>query len=121
VTEDVAVASGNLTAVGAISISDTDTGEDHFLTTVTGAAGNLGTLVLGATGGYTYTVANADVQYLAGSNANGGTASKVDSFTVSAADGTTKVVSFTINGTNDAAVLCTPLVRSVTEDVAVAS
>ena len=64
-------------------------------------------------------MANADVQYLAGSNANGGTASKVDSFTVSAADGTTKVVSFTINGTNDAAVIGTPTVTDVAEDSAV--
>ena len=35
-------------------------------TTVTGAAGNLGTLVLAANGSYTYTVANAAAQFLAG-------------------------------------------------------
>ena len=47
-------------------------------------------------------MANADVQFLAGSNANGGTSTHVDTFTVTAADGTTQLVSFTIHGTNDA-------------------
>ena len=56
VTEDVAVSAGNLTAVGTISITDADTGENHFRTTVAGAAGNLGSLVLAADGSYTYTV-----------------------------------------------------------------
>src|SRR6185369_7993618 len=105
-----------LTATGAISIADTDTGEDHFQTAVTAAAGNLGNLVLASDGSYTYSVANADVQFLAASNANGGTSSKVDTFTVAAADGTTKLVSFTIHGTNDAAVIGTPTVADVTED-----
>ena len=73
-----------------------------------GAAGNLGSLVLAADGSYTYTVPNSAVQFLAGSNANGGTSTHVDTFTVTAADGTTKLVSFTINGANDAAVIGTP-------------
>ena len=96
VTEDASVTSGNLTATGSISISDDDTGEGYFQTTVTGAQGNLGQLVLAADGSYTYTVANSAVQYLAGSAAAGGTASKVDTFTVTAADGTQKEVSFKI-------------------------
>ena len=119
VTEDSGVVSGNLTATGTISISDTDTGEASFSTTVASAAGNLGSLALASGGGYTYTVANAATQYLAGSNANGGTASKLDTFTVTAADGTQKVVSFTINGANDAAVIGTPTVSAVTEDAGV--
>src|SRR6185437_11753406 len=116
VTEDTAAPT--LTAVGSISISDVDTGEAHFQTTVTGAAGNLGSLVLAADGSYTYSVANADVQFLAGSDALGGTSTHVDSFTVSAADGTTKLVSFTIHGANDAAVIGAPTVAEVTEDSA---
>src|SRR5207248_1519169 len=99
---------GNLTATGSIAISDADTGEDHFSTTVSGAAGNLGSLSLNADGSYTYSVANSAVQFLAGSNANGGTSTHVDTFTVTAADGTTKQVSFTIHGTNDAAVIGAP-------------
>src|SRR6185295_5094797 len=93
-----------------------DTGEDHFSTSVTGDAGNLGSLVLSANGSYTYTVANSATQYLAGSDANGGTSTHVDTFTVSAADGTTKQVSFTIHGQNDAASIGTPTVSDVTED-----
>src|SRR5688500_13460980 len=114
VTEDTAVdGSGNLTAAGSISISDVDAGQATFSTTVTSDAGNLGTLVLAANGSYTYTVSNAATQSL------GATESKVDSFTVASADGTTKVVQFTITGTNDAAVIGTPTVSSVTEDTAV--
>src|SRR6185369_10282228 len=42
-----------------------------------------------------------------------------DTFTVTSSDGTTKNVSFTINGANDAAVIGTPSVSSVTEDAGV--
>ncbi|WP_157268179.1 VCBS domain-containing protein [Azohydromonas aeria] len=114
VTEDVAVnAAGNLTATGSIAISDADAGQASFRTTVTAAAGNLGSLVLGSTGAYTYTVANGAVQSL------GADRSRIDTFTITSFDGTTKVVSFTIKGANDAAVIGTPTVSSVTEDVAV--
>ncbi|MFD2053585.1 VCBS domain-containing protein [Mesorhizobium calcicola] len=114
VTEDSSPTT--LTATGSISITDVDTGENHFNTTVTPGAGNLGALVLAADGSYTYSVANAAVQFLAGSNANGGTATHLDTFTVTAADGTSKLVSFTIHGTNDAAVIGDPTVADVTED-----
>ncbi|WP_208647147.1 VCBS domain-containing protein, partial [Mesorhizobium kowhaii] len=114
VTEDSSPTT--LTATGSISITDVDTGENHFNTTVTPGAGNLGALVLAADGSYTYSVANAAVQFLAGSTANGGTATQVDTFTVTAADGTSKLVSFTIHGTNDAAVIGDPTVADVTED-----
>src|SRR5438270_13907363 len=64
VTEDTNPdVSGNLVATGAISITDTDTGENHFSTTVTGAAGNLGSLVLNTDGSYSYSVANSATQY----------------------------------------------------------
>jgi VCBS repeat-containing protein len=95
VKEDIDASSGALTATGKIAISDADAGEDHFNTAVVSAQGNLGTLTLKADGTYTYSVDNSKVQYL------GANASKVDVFTVTAADGTTKDVSFTINGTND--------------------
>ncbi|MBV1691089.1 VCBS domain-containing protein [Novosphingobium sp. G106] len=96
VTEDVAVnASDNLTAVGTISIVDPDLNQSSFLTTVAGAAGNLGSLSLAANGSYTYTVANGAVQHLDSLE------TKVDTFTITALDGTTKQVSFTINGADD--------------------
>ncbi len=97
VTEDVSVnAAGNLTASGTLSISDADQNQAFFQTGVSGAAGNLGSLALAANGSYTYTVADSTVQYL------GVNSTKVDSFTVTALDGTSKQISFTIHGTNDA-------------------
>ncbi|MEV8686494.1 VCBS domain-containing protein, partial [Mesorhizobium ciceri] len=119
VTEDTPnSAAVTLTAAGSISISDVDTGEDHFQTTVSGAGTNLGSLVLAANGSYTYSVANAAVQFLAGSDANGGTSTHVDTFTVTAADGTTQLVSFTIHGTNDAAVNGVPASQSTDSNTA---
>ena len=118
VTEDTAAPT--LTAVGSISISDVDTGEAHFQTTVAGAAGNLGAL-FGPPTARSYSVANADVQFLAGSTANGGTSTHVDTFTVTAADGTSQLVTFTINGTNDAAVISGTITGSVTEAGGVAN
>ena len=53
---------------------------------------------------------DAAVQYL------GANDTKVDTFTVTSLDGTTKQVSFTIHGTNDAAVIGNPTVHDVTED-----
>ena len=110
VTEDVGISSGNLVATGSIAIGDVDTGQNSFLTSVISANGNVGSLVLQSNGSYTYTVSNAAVQYL------GAGSTKVDSFTVTALDGTTKVVEFTVNGANDAAVIGTPTNAAVTEE-----
>ena len=98
VTEDVLVSAGNLTASGTIAISDADAGQASFLTTTVGTAGNLGTLALAANGTYTYTVANAATQFL------GGGQTKVDTFTVSALDGTTRAVTMTVYGQDEAPV-----------------
>ena len=95
VTEDSSVTAGNLTATGSISVSDADAGQSSFSTTVANVGTPLGSLVLAAGGTYTYTVSNSAVQYLnAGQTAT-------DQFTVTSADGTTKIVSFTINGANE--------------------
>ena len=101
VTEDQNVNSGGLlTASGAISISDVDQGQGFQTGTVDAPdSNNLGSLSLSADGCYTYSVTNDAVQYLGDGD------SKVDSFTVTAVDGTTKDVSFTIHGSNDAAVI----------------
>ncbi|MDN5003916.1 VCBS domain-containing protein [Bradyrhizobium sp. GCM10027634] len=99
-----------LSVSGSISISDADQGQAAFKTTVTAAPGTLGNLVLAANGTYTYSVADSAVQYL------GAGETKVDTFTVTSLDGTTKKVSFTIHGVNDAAVIGTPTVHDVTED-----
>ena len=66
--------------------------EAVFATTVSSAPANLGSLVLGVNGSYTYTVANAATQFLGNGDA------KVDSFDIHSADGTTKTVDFTFKG-----------------------
>ena len=86
---------GNLVATGSIPIVDPDHGQSSFQTTVTAADGNLGSLHLNADGTYTYAVANATVEYLAADE------TKIDIFTVTSLDGTTKDVQFTIYGTDD--------------------
>lgn len=117
VTEDVAVnGSGNLTAAGTIPITDPDgPAQAAFQTNVTGANGNLGTLQLASNGQYTYSVANNAVQFLGQNDV------KVDTFTVTSVDGTTKQVNFTIHGANDAASIGDPTVHDVTEDTNVDS
>jgi VCBS repeat-containing protein len=111
VTEDVAVSGGNLSAAGTLSITDADQGQSSFQTTVTGQAGNLGSLTLATNGDYTYSIANADVQYL------GAGQTRTENFTVTSFDGTSKQVSFTTTGANDAAVIGDPANASVTEDL----
>jgi VCBS repeat-containing protein len=111
VTEDAT--NPTLTAVGSISISDADQGQAAFKTSVTSASGNLGNLVLAANGTYTYSVADSVVQFL------GAGQTKVDTFKVTSLDGTQKQVSFTIHGSNDAAVIGTPTVHDVTEDATI--
>ena len=115
VNEDVAITSGNLTAIGTLTITDPDQNQNSFQTTVAAAAGNLGNLSITSSGAYTYTVANAATQSLGASD------TKVDTFTITSLDGTDKQVSFTIHGSNDAAVIGTPTVSNVTEDTSVDS
>ena len=98
ITEDANVdASGNLLATGTLAINDADTGEASFRTTVTGVSDPWGTLTLAANGSYSYAVSNSDARVQA---LNAGE-THVDTFTVSAIDGTTKTVNFTINGVNE--------------------
>ncbi|MDO9219360.1 MAG: VCBS domain-containing protein, partial [Lacisediminimonas sp.] len=98
VEEDANVDSANnLVASGTISLTDIDAGQGAFLTTVGAAPGTLGQLQLATDGSYTYTVANGAVQSLAEGQV------KVETFTITSLDGTTKEISFTINGKNDVA------------------
>uniref|UniRef100_UPI0035B07A6F VCBS domain-containing protein n=1 Tax=Azonexus sp. TaxID=1872668 RepID=UPI0035B07A6F len=62
---------------------------------IVASAGALGSLSITTTGDWTYTVPNADVQYL------GAGETKVETFTVKTADGTEHDVVITITGTND--------------------
>ncbi|SDK69957.1 VCBS domain-containing protein [Pseudomonas indica] len=112
VTEDLNVnGQGNLTTGGSLTVTDADTGEASFQATVTPSAGALGTLTIAPNGTWTYSVPNALVQYLKADE------TKVETFTVTALDGTQHTVSVTIHGVNDAAVIGGTNTGSVTEDL----
>ncbi|AMV30541.1 Cadherin domain protein [Pirellula sp. SH-Sr6A] len=92
---DSAVDLGTPTATGDLSAADVDSSEDFI-----GASGSAlyGTYSIDANGGWSYTLNNnlpAVNQLNVGQILN-------DSFTVTTADGTSQVVSITINGRNDA-------------------
>ena len=94
---------GTPTATGTLTDTDVDNSANTFtaVATATASSGGFGTFTMTAGGVWTYTLnnTNATVQAL-----NVGQTLS-DSFTVSAVDGTSQVVTVTINGTNDAAVL----------------
>ena len=114
VTED---ASSPLTTSGMLTIADVDAGQSTF-TVQASTTGTYGTFTLGANGAWTYTASNSQtaIQSL------GAGQTLADSFTAVSSDGTaTKVVTVTINGTNDAAVIGGTLTGTVTEAGGVAN
>ena len=113
--EDTLVTHGDLVVSGALTVTDTDHGEDHFKAeTVHGAHG--GVLQIDATGAWTYSIDNTlkSVQELPAG------AVLLQTFTVHSADGTPHDITTALTGRNDGPVL-TAATRSVTEDGAVAS
>ena len=111
VTEDLALVGSNLQAAGTISVVDVDQNQSFFSTSVAPTSGNIGTLVLlDRNGNYVYRAPNQDVQYLRATDV------KVDTFRVSSLDGTSKDVSVSIQGVNDAAVIGAPTVALVQEN-----
>ncbi|WDE98511.1 VCBS domain-containing protein [Lentisphaera profundi] len=121
-TNDVAQIAGSATGQvteesalqtsGTLTISDTDTGENHF--SDTDYTGTLGTLHMTDSGAWTYDLdnSNTSVQALAqGSSAT-------DTITVKSADGTTHQITVTVNGTNDAAQIAGSATGQVTEESA---
>ena len=105
VTED-----GTQSASGTLTITDADTGQASFNAGT--QAGTYGTLSLQSNGQWTYQLNNgsAAVQGLTTGQA------VTENITVTSADGTTKQISITINGTNDAPVIGGTATGSVTED-----
>ncbi|QWD61817.1 VCBS domain-containing protein, partial [Polynucleobacter sp. MWH-UH25E] len=93
VTQDNSKA--QLTATGKLSISDPD-GQNTFKAATYSKEGNLGKLTVESNGNYTYSVYNAQVKTM------GASATKNETFTIQSTDGTTKDVTFTIHGINDA-------------------
>ena len=111
VTEDLDVTAGNLTTGGTLTVADPDTGEASFHGTVTPSAGALGTLTIAPNGTWSYSVANSAVQYLKTGE------TRVETFTVSTVDGTQQIVTVTIHGVSDTAVIGGDAAGAVTEDL----
>ncbi|WP_018898978.1 cadherin domain-containing protein [Rhizobium sp. 2MFCol3.1] len=88
---------GQLFTQGNLTVVDVDHDQSAFIAQQA-TAGKYGTFTLDTAGHWTYTAdnANPDIQALKAG------ASTVDSFTVQSIDGTSKIVTVTINGTNDA-------------------
>ena len=103
VTEDT-----QLTASGALTVSDADAGEATFQAGT--IAGSYGALALSANGQWTYHLNNAAVQFLKAGE------TRTDTLVVKSADGTARSVAITIKGTDDAAVIGGCSTGSVTED-----
>jgi len=125
VTEDATTPS--LTSTGTITITDGDLSDTHTVTAITPTGTTLGTLTSAAvnnthtgtdTVGWSYTVPNASVQYLAVGQ------TRVETFTVTLSDGqggtVDQVVTVTITGTNDAPTISTAATSgAVSEDASV--
>ncbi|MFJ1303053.1 VCBS domain-containing protein, partial [Pseudomonadota bacterium AL_CKDN230030165-1A_HGKHYDSX7] len=98
VTED-----GTKTATGQLTTTDVDTTDTHTYSVVGKANGAYGSFAIDATGKWTYTLDNAAAQALKSGQAI------TETYTVQVSDGhggtDTKVISVTINGTDDAAVI----------------
>ena len=108
---------GTPTATGNLDSTDVDNPNDAWIAVSTVAPSTYGSYTFSAAGVWTYTLdnSNAAVQAL-----NTGQ-TLTDTFTVTTVDGTPKVVSITINGTNDAAVITGTATGTVTEAGGVAN
>jgi VCBS repeat-containing protein len=110
---------GNPTATGDLNSTDVDNTSDSWatVTTVLRANNHFGSYTLTAAGVWTYTVdnGNAAVQAL-----NAGQ-TLTDTFTATTVDGTSQVVTITIQGANDAAVITGTTTGTVAEAGGVAN
>ncbi len=108
---------GTPTATGNLDSTDVDNTPDAWVAVGTVAPSTYGSYTLSPTGVWTYTLdnSNAAVQALNASQ------TLTDTFTVTTVDGTPKVVSITINGANDAAVITGTATGTVVEAGGVAN
>ncbi len=113
VTESSCEKYGKATATGTLTDTDVDNPSNTYtaVSTPTPSAGGYGTFTITAAGAWTYTLNNANtaVQTL-----NVGD-KLIDSFTVTTIDGTAQIVTITIDGTNDAAIISGTTTGCVTE------
>jgi VCBS repeat-containing protein len=105
---------GTPSATGTLTSTDVDDAPNTFtaVSSPTASANGFGTFTMTADGVWAYTIdeANSAVQALNVGN------TLTDSFTVTTIDGTPQVVTVTIHGANDAAVVSGATTGSVTED-----
>ncbi len=95
---------------GALTITDTDTGEDVF--TAATVTGSYGSLTIDASGSWSYDADNS--QTVIQSLGSGDTLT--ETLSIQSVDGTTQNIVITINGTNDAAVISGTTTGTVTEE-----
>jgi VCBS repeat-containing protein len=101
------------TATGTLTDTDIDNTPNTFTTidTPKASAGGYGTFTMTKDGVWTYTLDNNNCTVQALNSCD----TLTDCFTVTTIDGTPQVVKITINGANDAAVICGTTTGSVTE------
>jgi VCBS repeat-containing protein len=109
ITEDSA---GTLVAEGALTISDADAGEAKFIAGI--GDGVYGSIAINEDGTWAYSADNTQsaIQQL------GDGQILTETFAVQSVDGTTKNISVTIKGTNDAAVIAGTSEQTIAEDSA---
>ena len=109
----VANATPSTTASGALTDTDVDDAPNTFaaVTSPTASAGGYGTFTITAAGVWTYTLNNTNSAVQALNVGN----TLTDSFTVTTVDGTAQVVTITISGSNDAAIISGTATGSVIE------
>ncbi len=103
-----------LTASGHLVATDVDNSTAFNAQTGVAGSNGYGTFSVNASGNWTYTTNSAHNEFVGGQN-------YTDSFTVTTADGTAQLVTVTIAGTNDAAVITGASTASLTETNAVLS
>jgi VCBS repeat-containing protein len=114
-----AINEGVATTTGTVTSTDVDGTANVFTAAAAGTASTsgYGTYALTSAGVWTYTLNNANTTV----NALAAGETLTDTFTVKAADGTSQVVTVTITGTNDAAIISGPVTGAVTEAGGVAN
>jgi VCBS repeat-containing protein len=110
---------GTPTATGTLTDADVDNGLNAFtaVSSPTASAGGYGTFTITAAGVWTYSIDNANSAVQALNVGN----TLTDTFTVTSVDGTPQVVTITISGSNDAAIISGTTAGSVIEAGGVAS
>ncbi|MGQ0684132.1 VCBS domain-containing protein [Bradyrhizobium sp.] len=113
VLEAGSTAPGTPVATGTLTDVDVDNVDNAFIAVISPTAGNngYGTFTMTAAGVWTYTLdnGNAEVQSL---NVGG---TLIDTFIVTTVDGTAQIVTITITGSNDAAIISGTTAGSVLE------